>query len=128
MSLGTGALEVGQEPEHLGHSKELSTATLRAGTTPAYICQLAPSHWKSSVENTHLTPILTKAQKGRDGLGARICKDLLKQQVRKDQLKNASMRCNVRHKISKRLLRSLYRSPMPGEEPADCISLQFNFA
>ena len=73
-------------------------------------------------------PILTNAQKGRDGLGARIRKDSLKQQVRKGQLKYASMRCNVRHKISKRLLRSLHRSPMPEEETADCIGLQFNFA
>ena len=128
MSLGTGALEVGQEPERLRHSKELSVATLRAGTTPACIRQLAPSHWKNSVENTHLTPILTKAQKGRDGLGARIRKDSLKQQVHKGQLKNASMRCNIRHKISERLLRSPHRSRMPEEETADCIGLQFNFA
>ena len=55
MNLGTGALEVGQEPEHLGHSKELSTATLRAGTTPACSRQLAPSHWTNSVENSHPT-------------------------------------------------------------------------
>ena len=73
-------------------------------------------------------PILTNAQKGRDGLGARIHKDSLKQQVHKDQLKNASMRYNVRHKISKRLLRSPHRLRMPEEKTADCIGLQFNFA
>ena len=73
-------------------------------------------------------PILTNAQKGREGLGARICKDSLKQQIRKDQLKNASMRFNVRHKISKRLLQSPHRSRMPEEETADCIGLQYNFA
>ena len=35
MSLGTGALKVGGEPERLRHSKEVSMATLQAGTTPA---------------------------------------------------------------------------------------------
>ena len=72
--------------------------------------------------------ILTNAQEGRDRLGARICKDSLKQQVSEDQLKNASVRYNIRHKISKRLLRSPHRLRMPGEETADCIGLQFNFA
>ena len=33
MSLGSGALKVGREPERLRHSKEVSMATLRAGTT-----------------------------------------------------------------------------------------------
>ena len=33
MSLGTCALKVGGELEHLSHSKEVSMATLRAGTT-----------------------------------------------------------------------------------------------
>ena len=46
-------------------------------------------------------PILTNAQNGRDRLGARIHKDSLKQQIRKDQLKNAGMRCHESHKISK---------------------------
>ena len=44
MSLGTGALKVGQEPKRLRHSKEVSMATLRAGTTPACSRQLTPSH------------------------------------------------------------------------------------
>ena len=105
MSLGTGALKVGWEPECLRHSKKVSMATLQGGTTPV------TSHWKTSVENTHLTPILTNAEKGRDGLGARICKDSLKQQIRKDQLKNAY--AYVR---------------MLEEEIADHIGLQFNFA
>lgn len=60
-------------------------------------------------------------------LKARICKDWLKQQIRKDQLKNVSVRCNVSHKISKRSLRSPHRSCML-EETADCIGFQFNFA
>ena len=55
MSLGTGALKVGREPEHLRNSKEVSMVTLRAGTTPACSRQLTLSHWKNSVENTHLT-------------------------------------------------------------------------
>ena len=33
MSLETGALKVGGELEHLSRSKEVSMATLRAGTT-----------------------------------------------------------------------------------------------
>ena len=44
MSLGTGALKVGQEPKRLRHSKEVSMATLRAGTTPACSRQLTLSH------------------------------------------------------------------------------------
>ena len=63
--------------------------------------------------------ILTNAQKGRDGLGARI---------RKDQLKNASVICNVSHKVSKRPLRTPLRSRTLEEETADGIGLQFNFA
>ena len=51
-----------------------------------------------------------------------------KQQIRKDQLKNASVRCNVSHKISKRPLRSPQRSRTLEEETADRIGLQFNFA
>ena len=35
MSLGTSALQVGGEPEHYRHSKEVSMATLRAWTTQA---------------------------------------------------------------------------------------------
>jgi len=34
MSLGIGALKIGQEPQRLRHSKEVSMATLRAVTTP----------------------------------------------------------------------------------------------
>ena len=75
MSLGTGALKVGREPERL-----------------------------------------------------RIRNDSLKQQIRKDQLKNASVRCNVSHKISKRPLRTPLRSRTLEEETADRIGLQFNFA
>ena len=55
-------------------------------------------------------PMLTNVLKGRDGPGARI---------RKDKLKNASMRCNVSHKISNRPLPSPYRSRTLEEELAD---------
>ena len=67
MSLGTGALKVGQEPECLRDSKEVSMATLQAGTTPECSRQLALSHWKNSVENTHLTPYLSMHR--REGMG-----------------------------------------------------------
>ena len=68
-------------------------------------------------------PILTNAQKGRDGLGARIRKDWLKQQIRKDLLKNARMRCNISHKISKRPLWLPHRSRTLEEETAYRIGL-----
>ena len=64
-------------------------------------------------------PILTNVLKGRDGPGARIRKDSLKQQICKDKLKNASMRCNVSHKISNRPLPSPHRSRTLEEELAD---------
>ena len=57
-SLETGALKVRREPERLRHGMKVSMATLQAGATPACSCQLAQSHWKTSVENTHLTPYL----------------------------------------------------------------------
>jgi len=34
MSLGTGALQVGGGPEQFRHSREVSMATLQAGTAP----------------------------------------------------------------------------------------------
>ena len=52
MSLGTSALKVGWGPERLKHSKEISMATLQAGTTAACSRQLARSYWRNSVENT----------------------------------------------------------------------------
>ena len=51
----------------------------------------------------------------------------LKAGIRKDQLKNASMRCNLSHEISKRSLRSPHRSSTLEEETADRIGLKFNF-
>ena len=65
---------------------------------------------------------------GREPERLRIRNDSLNQQIRKDQLKNASVRCNVSHKISKRPLRSPHRSRTLEEETADRIGLQFNFA
>ena len=76
MSLGTGALTVGREPERL------------------------------RIRN--------------DSLSDRL--------IRKDQLKNASVRCNVSHKMGKRPLRSPHRSRTLEKETADRIGLQFNFA
>ena len=62
---------------------------------------------------------------GREPERLRIRNDSLKQQIRKDQLKNASVRCNVSHKISKRPLRSPQRSRTLEEDTADRIGLQF---
>ena len=53
MSLGTGALKVGREPERLRHSKEVSMATLRAGTT----------------QNTQLSKVLGERRNPRTGGG-----------------------------------------------------------
>ena len=82
MSLGTGALMVGREPERLRHSKGVSMATLRAGTTPPCSRQLAPPRHTegNSVENIQLTPYLPtyKPKQGREGVEARIREDQLK--------------------------------------------------
>ena len=128
MSLGTGALKVRREPERLRHSMKVSMATLWAGTTPACSFQLAPSHWKTSVENTHLTPNTYQFTEGEGLAGSQNPQRFAKQQIRKEKLKNASVRCNVRHKISKRPLRSPHRSHTLEEEIADPTGLQFNFA
>ena len=98
MSLGTGALKVGREPERLRHSKEVSMATLRAGTTPACSRQLTPSHWR--IQWKILTWSNTYQCIEREGrAGSQNPQRFAKQQIRKDQLKNASVRCNVSHKI-----------------------------
>ena len=52
----------------------------------------------------------------------------LKAGIRKDQLKNASMRCNLSHKISKGPCGQPYRSSTLEEETADSIGLKFNLA
>ena len=97
-----GALKVGREPERLRHY-------------PIFT-------------NTQTPPPKKKNKMGGgEGLGSRIRKDLLKQQIHKDQLKSASMRCNLSHKISKRSLLSPYRSCRLKEETTDRIGLQFNF-
>ena len=69
MSLGTGALQVGGVPEQFRHSREVSMATLQAGTAPWSGRQLAPSHWKgASVDNTYLTLYLpTQRSQGWEG-------------------------------------------------------------
>ena len=53
MNLGTDALKVGREPEPLRHSKEVSMATLRAGTT----------------QNTQLSKVLGERRNPRTGGG-----------------------------------------------------------
>lgn len=52
MSLRTGALQVGKEPEHFRHSRgvHVSMATLLAGITPAGNCYVASSQWKEFSE------------------------------------------------------------------------------
>ena len=72
--------------------------------------------------------ILTNAQKGEGRAGSQNPQRFAKQQIRKDQLKNASVRYNVSHKISKRPVRTPLRSRTLEEETADRIGLQFNFA
>ena len=100
-----GALKVGREPEWLRHYPILTNAQTPFPPPP----QKKEKKW------------------GREGLGSRIRKDLLKQQIHKDQLKTASMRCNLSHKISKRCLLSPYRSRRLKEETTDRIGSQFNF-
>ena len=72
MSLGTGALKVGREPEWLRHSKEVSIATPRVGTTPACSRQLGPSHWRKFSGKYSPDPILTdtQTQKGEGKAGS----------------------------------------------------------
>ena len=86
MSLGTGALKVGREPERLRHSKEVSMATLRAGTTPACSRQLTPSHWR--IQWKILTwPNTYQCIEGEGRAGSQNPQRFAKQQIRKDQLK-----------------------------------------
>ena len=56
-------------------------------------------------------------------LKARIRNRSAKQQIRKDQLKNASVRCNLSYKIGKRSLWTPLRSRTLEEETADRIGL-----
>ena len=44
MSLGNDALKVGREPKRIRHSKEVSLANLRMGTTPALYLFLIYRH------------------------------------------------------------------------------------
>ena len=77
MSLGTGALKVGQEPERLRHSKEVSQQP-HEWEPPLHAAANWHHHTEgNSLENTHLTPyqLTYKPKKGRERLGARIRKD-----------------------------------------------------
>ena len=85
MLLGTDALKVGREPKRIRHSKEVSLANLRTGTTPACSRQL-----KEFSGNTHLHR--------RGGTG-------WEPEYAKISPKNASVRCNISHKITERPLR-----------------------
>ena len=103
MSLGTGALKVRWEPEHLKHSKEVSMATLQAGTTAACSRELEWSYRRNSVENTHLTPYLpTHKPKKREGRAG--SQNLQRFSLAPDlqrSAQNASLRCGVSHRINK---------------------------
>ena len=103
MSFRTSALKVGWEPEILQLSKEVSMATLQAGTTAACSRQLAWSYWRNSVENTHLASYLpTHKPKKREGRAG--SQNLQRFALTPDLQRSAqiaSMRCNVSHRINK---------------------------
>ena len=124
MCLGTCALKVGREPEHLRHVKEVFMATRRVRTTPACIRQLAPSHWRDLVENTHLTPYLPKKRGGKGG-SQNLQRFMLTTDLQRSA-QNASMRCNISYKIIKRPLRPPQRSRTLELYITDCTGLQFN--
>ena len=103
MSLGTSALKVGWGPKHLKHSKEISMATLQAGTTAACSRQLARWYWRNSVENTtwphtyqHTNP---KKREGRAG-NQNLQRFALARDLQRSN-ENASMGCNVSHRMNK---------------------------
>ena len=130
LSLETGALKVGREPERLRHGMRGIHGNPTSGNHPCMQLSTGTVTLKDFSGKYSPDPILTNALKGRDGPGARIRKDSLRQQICIDQLKNASMRCNVSHKISNRPLPSPHRSRMLEEEIADCwlaISLCLNY-
>ena len=130
MSLGAGALKVRWEPERLKHSKEVSMATLQAGTTAACSRQLEWSYRRNSVENTHLTPYLPThkpKKKGGKGWEPEFAKIRFSTRSAKISSKcQSEMRCKSQDK--QRPLWSPHRSHTPEQETADCIGLQFNFA
>ena len=61
------------------HSREVSMATLWAGTSPACGHQPAPSYWRNFSGNTYLTPYLpgTDFQQGREGQGSKFASETL---------------------------------------------------
>ena len=118
MSLGTGALKVGREPERIRYSKEVSLANLER-EPPLH----AAANWHRNTERIQWK--YSPTQKGRDGLGARIHKDSLTRQIQKDQFKNASVRCNVSHKITKRPLRSPHNSTRLRRRPLTTLARNF---
>ena len=99
MSLGTSAFKVRREPERLRHSKEISMATLWVGTTPACSHQLALSHWRNSVENTHLT--FTDPPKREERAGSQNPERFALTTDPQRSTQNASMRCNISHEKSR---------------------------
>ena len=86
MILGTHALSVCRGPEHFRHTREVSMATLRVGTTPARNCHVT---LKGVQQKKLLTcPILTQDREPQcevGGLGARIRNDSPKQQQKENQ-------------------------------------------
>ena len=72
---------------------------MRAGTTPACTRQLALSHWRNSVKNTHLTCTDPPKREGR--AGSQNLERIASTTNPQRSAQNASMRCNVSHKKSK---------------------------
>ena len=72
---------------------------MRAGTTPACTHQLALSHWRNSVKNTHLTCTDPPKREGR--AGSQNLERIASTTNPQRSAQNASMRCNVSHKKSK---------------------------
>ena len=104
MSLGTGALKVGWEPECLRHSKEVSMATLRAGTT----------------QNTQLSKVLGERRNPRTGGGQGTSELLQPPQVPRNLkgepnpgVRHTSLVPRIHHRIS---------SCAEGNEPITSVS------
>ena len=102
MSLGTGALKVGREPEHLRRSRKVSMATLRAGTTRAYIanwhCHTEGIQWKI------LTRPHTYQCKNPKREGRARSQNLQRFSLTPDpqrSAQNGSMKCISSHNLSK---------------------------
>ena len=117
MSLGTDALKVGREPKRIRHSKEVSLANLRTGTTPACSRQL-----KEFSGNTHLH------RRGGTGWEPVSTKIHLRDRSTMISPKNASVRCNLSPKITKRPLRSLHNRARLRRRPLTTLACNFTLS